>query len=144
MKLNQAGIDLIKKFEGCRLKAYPDPGTNGEPYTIGYGHTGGVKLGDVMTQAQADSTLRLDLDKVCEQIKPCLKIQLNDNQFSALVVFVFNCGIGNFKSSTMLRLINSNKIQEAADQFEKWDKAAGKVMAGLHNRRLAEKTLYLS
>lgn len=141
MKLNQAGIDLIKHFEGCYLKAYPDPATNAEPITIGYGHTGGVKLGEVYTPSQAEQVLIDDLSKVCVEVKNLLKVELTDNQFSALIALVFNIGGTNFRKSTLLKLVNL-KDPKAAGEFEKWNKAAGKVMAGLTRRRLAERDLF--
>lgn len=144
MNLNQAGIDLIKQFESLRLHAYPDPGSGGEPYTIGYGHTGGVKSGDVCTREYAENTLIDDLNEVCQQLKDCITLPLNDNQFSALVSFTFNEGITRFKNSTMLKMINAGGIKNAANQFDKWVFAGDKVLPGLVTRREAEKQLYLS
>ena len=144
MKLNKAGIDLIKKFEGCKLTAYPDPATGGDPWTIGWGSTKGVKKGDVWTQKQADDALATECEEWCKGILKLVKAQLNDNQFSALVSFVHNVGLGNFGKSTMLKLINQNKLKEASEEFVKWNKAAGKVMAGLTKRRQAEKDLFIS
>ena len=144
MKLNKAGIDLIKKFEGCKLTAYPDPATGGDPWTIGWGSTKGVKKGDIWTQKQADDALATECEEWCKGILKLVKAQLNDNQFSALVSFVHNVGLGNFGKSTMLKLINQNKLKEASEEFVKWNKAAGKVMAGLTKRRQAEKDLFIS
>lgn len=145
MKLNQRGIDLIKSFEGCRLKAYPDPATGGEPWTIGWGHAGPeVHQGLVWTQQQADECLANDLAKFSSQIKPLIHFNLTDNQFSALISLAYNIGIGNFQHSTLLKLINVGVIAKAKDEFEKWDKAGGKEMPGLLRRRLAERTLFLA
>jgi lysozyme len=143
MKLNQKGLDLIKQFEGCRLVSYPDPATGGKPWTIGYGHTGSdITMGISWTQEQADLQLLNDATSAGNQIKKCLSIDLNDNQFSALISLVFNIGIGNFKSSTLLKALNAGGFKEAANQFLVWDKAAGRVMAGLTKRRKAEKLLF--
>jgi lysozyme len=143
MKLNQKGLDLIKQFEGCRLVSYPDPATGGKPWTIGYGHTGSdITMGISWTQEQADLQLLNDATSAGNQIKKCLSLDLNDNQFSALISLVFNIGIGNFKSSTLLKALNAGGFKEAASQFLVWDKAAGRVMAGLTKRRKAEKLLF--
>lgn len=146
MKLNQNGIDLVKEFEGCCLKAYPDPATNGEPFTIGYGATGkGIASGVEWTQAQADKRLLSDLNEAASQISKVLKVELTDNQYSAIVSLVFNIGIGNFEKSTMLKLLNVGRgTNAAAMEFPKWDKAAGKEMPGLLKRRLAEQALFNS
>lgn len=145
MKLNQAGIDLIKQFEKCSLKAYPDPATGGHPWTIGWGHTGSdVQPGAVWTQELCDATLLSDTNSTCSQLAPHIKTQLNDNQFSAVVSLAFNAGAGNIIKSTLLKLINADKLVEAANEFPKWDKAAGKVMQGLLTRRLAEQKLFNS
>lgn len=144
MQLNQAGIDLIKHFEGCRLHAYPDPATGGAPFTIGYGHTGPEVLpfGE-WSQAQAEMSLSRDLGKVEQQLLKCIATDINDNQFSACVSLVFNIGIGNFTNSTLLKKIDANDLTGAADEFLRWNHAAGKVMAGLTLRRTAERELFL-
>lgn len=144
MKLNKAGIDLIKSFEGCKLKAYPDPATKSDPWTIGYGHTGPeVVKGLVWTQEEADRALNKDLDKFCKSLTSIIKCKLSENQFSALVSLVYNIGTGNFRKSTLLKLINTNELSKAALEFPKWSKANGKQMAGLLRRRLAEQELFL-
>jgi lysozyme len=143
MDLNQKGIDLVKKFEGCQLKAYPDPGSGNEPWTIGYGHTGGIKKGMTITQAQADAFLHSDLQSTAKLVKSALTCTLNDNQFSALVSFTFNLGIGNLKSSTLLKKVNSGAFSEASSEFLKWNKAGGRVLAGLTKRRQAEADLFM-
>ncbi len=143
MKLNQAGIDLVKDFEGCYLTAYPDPGSGGDPWTIGYGATGpDIHPGLVWTQIQADNRLMLDLALCADQVTKVITTKISDNAFSALVSFAYNCGIGNLKSSTLLKLVNSNALDHAADEFPKWNKASGHVMAGLTRRRLAERALF--
>jgi len=136
--------DLIKEFEGCKLEAYPDPATHGEPITIGVGHTGGVKLGDVITQEQADEYLVSDVSHAANAVNQMVDESMTQGQFDALCSFAFNLGIGNLKNSTLLKKLNSGDIQGAADQFLVWNKAAGHVMAGLTRRREAERTLFLT
>jgi len=144
MKISQKGIDLIKQFEGVSLKAYPDPGTGGEPWTIGYGHTGGVKKGDVITQAQAEELLRKDLIKFETGVSNALTVETTQNQFDAMVSLAYNIGLGNFTKSTLLRKHNAKCWQCAAAQFGVWRNAGGKVMTGLIRRRAAERELYMS
>lgn len=141
---SQNCYDLIKNFEGCKLEAYPDPATHGEPITIGVGHTGGVKLGDVITQEQADEYLVSDVAHAANAVNQMVAVSITQGEFDALCSFAFNLGIGNLKNSTLLKKLNSGDIQGAADQFLVWNKAAGKVMAGLTRRREAERTLFLS
>lgn len=144
-QINSRGLDLIKYSEGLRLNAYPDPGTGGDPWTIGYGHTGPeVKKGMSITEAQAEALLRKDLDNTEAGITAAVNVPLNDNQFSALVSFAFNVGLGNLRSSTLLKLLNQGKYDEAAGEFNKWRKAAGKVLPGLVKRRQDETDLFLA
>ena len=135
------GLALIKSFEGLRLDAYPDPGTGAEPITIGYGHTGGVKLGARITEAQAEAFLREDLRRF-ERAVIRLAPKTTQNQFDALVAFSFNVGEGALGGSTLLKLHNAGKYAEAKAQFARWNKAAGRVMNGLTRRRAAEAELY--
>ena len=135
--------DLIEHFEGCELKAYPDPATGGDPWTIGYGHTGPeVHPGMVITQAEADALLRQDAEKVAKQVAPMVHVPLSQQEFDALVCFVFNVGIGNFAKSTLLKKLNAGDYDGAANELPKWNKAEGKVMAGLTRRREAERELF--
>ena len=141
-RINKAGFDLVRNFEGLRLKAYPDPGTGGAPWTVGWGHTGkDVKPGMVITRDQADSLLMGDLERferfVEEHAGAC-----TDNQFAALVSFAYNCGPANLEESTLLRLHRDGRYAEAKQQFARWNKAAGKVLNGLTRRRAAEAALY--
>ena len=141
MNISQKGIDLIKKFEGCRLTAYRCPANI---LTIGYGHTGSdVVTGQKITQEQAEKLLKSDLLVHCNNVSRLVKVPLTQNQFDALVSFEFNVGYGNFASSTMLKLLNQKKYREAAAQFDRWVYANRKVLAGLVKRRAAEKALFL-
>ena len=134
---------LVEKSEGDVLKAYPDPATGGAPWTIGYGHTGPeVHPGMRITQQEADAYLEQDLCRVGQQISKVVHVELSQDEFDALVCFVYNIGIGNFMNSTMLRLLNMGKFDEASNEFEKWTKGAGKVMPGLVARRQEEKDLF--
>ena len=140
MRTSQKGIDLIKKFEGCRLEAYKCPAGI---WTIGYGHTKGVKDGMIITQTQAEEFLREDLRIFEQAVEACVKVPLSQNQFDALVSFCYNCGSGALKTSTLLRLHNEGKYSSAADQFLRWNKAGGKVLVGLTRRREEEREMFL-
>lgn len=140
---NKAGLDLIREFEGLRLKAYPDPGTGGEPWTIGYGHTGDVFPGMVISADQATAYLINDL-ATAEQFVARVAPVATDNQFAAMVSFAFNCGRKNLQTSSLLRFHNSGDYKRAAAEFGKWTHAAGRVLPGLVKRRAAERELYLS
>ena len=135
--------DLIKEFEGCKLEAYPDPGTGAEPITIGVGHTGGVKLGDVITQEQADEYLVSDVSHAANAVNQMVSGKITQHQFDALVSFAFNLGTGNLRNSTLLKKLNKDDFENAANEFLKWDMASGHQMAGLTRRREAERTLFL-
>lgn len=141
MKTGEPGVALIKSFEGLSLNAYPDPATGGEPVTIGYGHTGGVKMGQTITEAQADAYLRADLDRFEDAVSRLAPVT-TQNQFDALVSFTFNLGEGNLSSSTLLKKHNAGDYAGAKAEFVRWNKANGKVMAGLTRRREAEADLY--
>src|SRR3990167_667104 len=143
MKTSDRGLEFIRVFEGMKLIAYPDPGTGAEPWTIGVGHTKGVRRGDVCTEAEAMAWLREDCAEAETCVESFVESELTQNQFDALVSFVFNCGCGNFKASTLLRLINAGNVEGAAGQFKRWNKANGKVMAGLTRRRQAEADLFM-
>lgn len=140
MEISQIGIDLIKKFEGCSLRAYKCPAG---VWTIGYGHTNKVFADDVITQEEAETLLRQDLIIHCNNVSKLVKVPLTQNQFDALVSFEYNVGYGAFQASTLLRLLNQGKYKEAAGQFDRWIYAGKKVLPGLVNRRKAEKGLFL-
>lgn len=145
MKLSQAGKNLIKSFEGLELKVYPDPATGGAPYTAGYGHTGtDVKPGMTVTQEMADKWFDIDVAKFESGVSALLTAPTNQQQFDAMVSLAYNIGLGNFKSSTLLKKHNAKCYQCAAGQFPAWNRAAGKVMNGLTRRRNAERAMYMS
>jgi len=147
MKVNNAGIQLIKSFEGCLLNAYLD---SVQVPTIGYGATyykngTKVKIGDKISQEQANDLLAWHINKFAENVEKVIKSELNDNQFSALVSFAFNLGVANLKKSTLLKKVNINPLDATIGaEFLKWNKAGGKVLNGLIRRRKAEYQLYIS
>lgn len=145
MRTSDKGIALIQQFEGCVLEAYPDPGnpSTGEPWTIGYGHTAGVRRGDTCTREQAAAWLREDVRFAEAAIDANVKVPLNQAQFDALVSFVFNVGQGAFARSTLLRRLNARDYQGAADQFPEWNRGASGVLPGLVARRAAERAVFL-
>ena len=141
MKTSPKGIALIKEFEGLRLKAYLCPGG---VWTIGYGHTAGVKPGMTITEEQAEQFLKEDLI-VFEKAVNNQNLSINQNQFDALVSLIYNIGIGNFQKSTLLRKarINAND-NSIMDEFLRWVYSKGRVLPGLQRRRLSEMKLYFS
>lgn len=143
MTTREQGVAAIKAHEGLRLQAYPDPASGGEPWTIGYGHTGGVKPGDVITLEQAEQFLADDIATAQMGIRALVSVPLNSGQLWALTSFVFNLGAGALKKSTLLTKLNAGDYKGAADEFGKWINAAGKPMAGLVTRRTAERAMFL-
>lgn len=140
--VNQAGQNLIRQFEGCVLHSYPDPATNGAPWTAGIGHTGpDVKPNMTITQAQADAWFQSDLAKIAAEVE-AMAGECTDNQFAALCAFAFNVGPDNLKGSTLLKFHLQKKYGMAELQFCHWNRAAGKILPGLTRRRAAEAELY--
>jgi len=135
-------IDIIRKFEGCVLSAYRDAvGV----LTIGYGHTGpDVVAGMRITQAEADALLDADLGKFRQCVAAGVTEPITDAMRAALVSFAFNVGCGAFAKSTLLKRVNAKDWPAAANEFLRWNKAGGRVLAGLTNRRRAERALFLS
>ncbi|QAU22876.1 lysozyme [Dyella sp. M7H15-1] len=135
------GMALIKKFEGCRLTAYRCPVGI---WTVGYGHTGpDVHEGTVITQADADRLLSERLRKEFEPgVSAAVTVPLEPDQFDALVSLAYNIGLGNLRSSTLLRKLNAGDYAGAAAQFDVWNKAGGSVLPGLVNRRSVERQLF--
>lgn len=147
MKLNQRGKDLIIRYEGMKLEAYLCPANK---WTIGVGSTfyedgSLVEDGDKITKERALKLFDNIADQFSDGVKKLIKKELTENQFSALVSFAFNCGLGNFRTSTLLRKVNVNpKDPTIAAEFAKWNKAGGKVLRGLTIRRKAESDLYFA
>ncbi|AVF43592.1 lysozyme [Acinetobacter nosocomialis] len=145
MKISATGINLIKSFEGLRLKAYDD-GVG--VWTIGFGtikYPNGIRVkgGDSCTSQQAEYYLLNDLTSFENAVNRLVKAKLTQNQFDALVSFTYNLGEANLGKSTLLKKLNAGDYQGAADQFLVWNKAGGKVMKGLVRRREAERALFL-
>ena len=141
---------LIKPFEGCHrmlsadlCQAYPDPGTHAEPWTIWWGSTHGVEKDAVWDRARGEDALTREVLACAMNLlkqSPGLS-QATDARFAALISFVYNCGIGNYRISTLKRRVNEGDWVEAAREILKWNKAAGRVMPGLTRRRAAEAAL---
>lgn len=144
MKTSPDGLAIIKGAEGLRLEAYPDPGTGGEPITIGYGHTGGVKLGDTITEEEAEAFLQADLATFEQCVEEHCEYELTQGQFDACVSLAYNIGCKAFAGSTLLMLLNAGDTDGAAKQFARWNKAGGHVMAGLVRRREAERQRFIA
>ncbi len=147
MQMSQEGIDaLLKKFEGCKLKAYRCPAG---VCTIGYGHTsaaGNPTVVDGLTirQDQAEAILRSDLVKYETAVHNMVEQPLTQHQFDVLVDFAYNAGVGNLKSSTLLKKVNAGQFDAVPAELMKWTKGGGKVLAGLVRRRQAESSWWLS
>ena len=141
MHISQEGIDLIKKYEGCRLTAYKCPAG---VWTIGYGHTRGVSKGMTITREIAERLLKEDLAPF-EKAVEGIGVHLRQHEFDALVCLCYNIGEGNFNSSTLRRKVieKARKDAEIQAEFRKWNKAGGKVLQGLVNRREEEARLWL-
>ena len=141
MKISLEGLALIKKFEGCRLEAYY---CSGGVLTIGYGHTGGVKESDTITQEEAEKLLRADVFKFEEYVEDNVMVELDQGQFDALVAWTFNLGPGNLRESTMLKKLNNGDYESVPFEMRRWNKAGGKTLDGLIRRREAESLLFES
>ncbi len=138
MSYGRSGLRLTESFESCRLTSYLD--SKGVP-TIGWGHTAGVFFPSMTcSQAQADAWLLEDEQFAVDTVNSAVNIPLTQDEFDALVDFSFNCGCAAFRHSAMLDLLNQGNYTGAAEQFDRWDKAGGKIVAGLLRRREAEKS----
>lgn len=146
MNLTAAGIDLVKQAERLRLTPYRCPAG---VLTIGYGHTsvaGSPKVAARMriTAEDADAILRRDLADVACRIRPMIVVGINDNQFSALVSFAFNCGVGTFSKSSVRRLVNAGAFDEVPRALAMYVRGGGRILPGLVRRRAAEGELWRS
>jgi lysozyme len=145
LTIGKKGIKLIQSFEGYRNKAYFCPAGL---VTIGYGTTRingkPVSIGMKCTKKQALEWMKEDLEEFEDAVNDLVDVKITQNQFDAIVSFAYNCGIGNLKSSTLLKKVNSKDFKGAADEFLKWNKGNGKVLNGLTRRRKSERKLFLS
>ena len=145
--INKASIALIKSFEGCSLKAYKCPAGI---WTIGYGTTAAAGVGVVphegmkITQAQADHYFNITIENFATEVMKMLTRAATQNEFGAFVSLAYNIGLGAFRKSSALRYFNEADTQKAADAILMWNKAGGKVLAGLTRRRIAEHDLFLT
>ncbi len=145
MRTGQAGLDLIRSFEGWRAEAYRDAvGV----WTIGYGHTAMAgaprpRRGMVITREEGEQMLRTDLLIYEAAVKQALTVEVSQTQFDALVSFCYNVGSGNFRTSSVLRYTNDGRINEVPGRLLLWNKAKGRVLKGLTRRRMAEGALYI-
>lgn len=142
--LSVSGLALVKHHEGLRFTAYPDPGTRGAPYTICYGHTRGVYKGMTATQAQCDRWLAEDIRIAEAAVQRAVRVPLTEGEYAAYTSFVFNAGVANFRSSTMLRLLNRGDRVGACKQLPRWIYANKQELQGLKVRRFSEMRLCLS
>lgn len=144
MKTSQVGIDLIKSFESLQLKAYKAVPTE-KYYTIGYGHySPNITPGQTISKETAENLLKLDLQEFEEKLNK-LGLQLTQNQFDALISFIFNVGFKNFLDSTLLKRIRMHaSCEEIKYQFKRWNRSGGKILNGLTKRRQKEADLFCS
>ena len=138
-KTGNEGISLIKAFEGCKLKAYQ---CSANVWTIGYGHTRGITEGNTCTQQEADEMLVDDVKEFEGYVNDIVNIELTQSQFDALVAWTFNLGPTNLRNSTLLKRLNDGDLADVPNQMRRWNKAGGKVLAGLTRRREAEALLF--
>ncbi|KEC75483.1 lysozyme protein [Rhizobium leguminosarum bv. phaseoli CCGM1] len=138
-----AAVALVGGFEGLRQHAYPDPATGGQPWTLCYGSTNGVKPGDYKTVSQCKALLALELQKYAEGIEQCVTVPLPDSRFVALTSFAYNVGVKGACGSSAIKLINQGKTAEGCEALLKWNRAAGIVFPGLTRRRQKERQFCL-
>jgi len=155
MRLSHDGAELMHRFEACRLEAYPDPKTGGDPWTIGWGHTGSdVHPGLVWTQEKADDTFMEDVRVHEQNVDGCVTVEVDQDQYDALVSIMFNVGPGgprkdgiarlrDGRPSTLIRRLNAGEFDEAADQFLVWVSPGSNVERGLRFRRRCERAMFL-
>jgi len=141
MQYSKNGLALTESFEGCALIPYQDVAG---VWTDGYGNTRNVVPGQAITQAQAEADLLRNVADAVAAVNRLVHIAMSQDEFDSLVDFTFNLGVGNFAGSTLLKLLNARDIEGAANEFAKWSKAGGNVVAGLLRRRLAERALFVT
>lgn len=151
MKISNAGLDLIKSCEGYHdelpdgsCRAYLDKLAKPHVWTIGWGCTEGVKQGMIWTREQAEEGLRREVATFEKAVDRLITVELNQNQFDALVSFTYNCGAGALEGSTLRKKLNNGDYKGAAKEFKRWKYAGGKVRPGLVDRRAREATLFLT
>lgn len=140
LNISENGVKMIEGFEGYSATAYPDPGTGGAPWTIGYGHTGGVVPGETITRAQAEAYLKQDLSSAENAVRRNVHVPLTQNQFDALVSLTYNVGPNGYPS--LLATLNRGDYAGAQRMFGDYVHAGGHVLPGLVNRRAQEAALF--
>ena len=141
MKISNNGLDLVKHFEGLVLEAYKCPAG---VWTIGYGHTKDVQPGDSWSEDHADHMLEVEMEEYEKYINDLVEVELNQNQFDAMVSWVYNLGSSNLQASTLLKVLNAGDYEGVPAQIMRWNKAGGKVLEGLTRRRQAEADLFVA
>ena len=139
MRTGSQGVALIKKFEGCELQAYQ---CSADVWTIGYGHTRGVREGDEISEDKAEYLLLEDLKHFEKYVDQLVTTSLNQDQFDALVAWTFNLGPPNLKESTLLLRLNEGQYDDVPAEMARWNRSNGEVLAGLTRRRKAEGLLF--
>ena len=139
MKTSEEGKTLIKKFEGCKLRTYLDAV---DVPTIAYGRTKDVKIGDICTQQQAEDWLEEELVEYEGYVNEAVKVELTQPQFDSIVSWTYNLGPSNLNRSSMLRVLNASDYDNVPEQIMRWNKAGGRVLAGLVRRREAEAEMF--
>jgi lysozyme len=143
MQFSTTGLELLKKLEGFRAKPYAD---SGGKMTVGYGHLivpgDGVAIGDIIDPVKATELLSKDVKYAVDGVNNNVTSSITQNQFDALVIFVYNVGVTAFKNSTLLKMLKAGDVAGASEQFLRWDKVNGVSISGLHTRRVAEQTLF--
>ena len=139
MNISEEGLALLKKFEGCELKAYQD---SVGVWTIGYGHTKEVKEGDQINKDEAEHLLAEEMPEYEGYINDMVEVPLDQCQFDALVCWVYNLGPTNFRSSTLLTVLNQERYNDVPREIKRWNKAGGEILKGLVRRREAEAFLF--
>ena len=139
MNISEEGLALLKKFEGCELKAYQD---SVGVWTIGYGHTKEVKEGDQINKDEAEHLLAEEMPEYEGYINDMVEVPLNQCQFDALVCCVYNLGPTNLRSSTLLTVLNQERYNDVPREIKRWNKAGGEILKGLVRRREAEALLF--
>ena len=139
LQLSKTGIELLKHFEGCELKAYQD---SVGVWTIGYGHTKGIYEGLEITQSEAEKMLQDELPEYEGYVTDKVVPMLQQHEYDALVCWVYNLGPTNLSSSTLLKRLNAGEFNDVPFQMKRWDKAGGQPLLGLTRRRNAEALLF--
>lgn len=140
-RINQAGLNIIRHYEGCELEAYLCPA---RVWTVGYGATGpGIVKGIVWSQRQADERLEADLRRFETGVEEMVRVPISQNAFSALVCLAFNIGLGALRGSTLMKKLNKGDLNGAGEEFTRWNRSGSRILPGLTRRRLAERDLFL-